>query len=295
MDTAVLFPGQGSQKVGMGLEHYKQSAHFQNVVNEADRILGYSISNIMFEGPEELLKQTEHTQPAIFIHSLALFGTLEITPDRAAGHSLGEFSAWAASGALSFEDALKLVRKRGQLMQNAGIQNPGTMAAIIGMEDDVVIDVCSRAQEKTNLEVSAANFNSPGQVVISGYEEAVDAAIDIAKENGCRLAKKLPVSGAFHTTLMEPALEGLKDSLQYVTITKPSFPIYSNYTAKATSEPDVLRTNLLEQLMNPVRWTETIQNMKTDGAQKFVEVGPGKVLQGLVKRTLKDVTIEGYE
>lgn len=295
MDTAVLFPGQGSQKVGMGLGHYKNSVPFQNVVNEADRLLGYSISNIMFEGPDELLKQTEHTQPAIFVHSLALFGTLDIKPERAAGHSLGEFSALAASGALSFEDALKLVRKRGQLMQNAGIQNPGTMAAIIGMEDETVIDICSQAKEKTTLEVSAANFNSPGQIVISGYEESVDVAIDIAKENGCRLAKKLPVSGAFHTSLMKPALEGLKDSLENVTINSPSFPIYSNYTAKATTDPDTLRTNLLEQLMNPVRWTQTIQNMDADGAEKYVEVGPGKVLQGLVKRTLKDTTIEGYE
>jgi len=295
MATAYLFPGQGSQFVGMGNEHYENSTAFKALVEQADDILGIELKEIMFEGPEEKLKQTEFTQPAIFLHSVALFETLDATPDMVAGHSLGEFSALCACGAVEFADALQIVRRRGQLMQQAGTENPGTMAAIIGMEDEKVESFCKQASEETGKEVIAANYNCPGQLVISGDVEAVEKAVEIAKENGCRLATLLPVSGAFHSSLMQPAYDGLKEGLESLSIVKPDCPIYSNYTAKPTEDPEEIRSNLLNQLLNPVRWTQTLQNMHADGANTFVEVGPGKVLRGLVKRTLKDVQTEGYE
>ncbi len=294
MKTAVIFPGQGAQKVGMGIERYSSNHIFALKVDEANDILGYNLKEIMFEGPEEKLRQTSFTQPAIFTHSVALFSALNIKPDMAAGHSLGELSALAACGALSFADALQLVAQRGRLMQKAGEENPGTMAAVIGMDDEEVEDICEKASAETGKEVVAANYNCPGQIVVSGAIEAVDKAVEIAKERGCRLAKKLPVSGAFHSTLMEPAYEGLKKKLKEVEIKEPVCPIYANYTASPAREPDKIRENLLDQLLNPVRWTETIIQMKADGANKFVEVGPGRVLQGLVKRTLKDAEIEGF-
>ena len=295
MKTAYLFPGQGSQFVEMGKAIYETNPEAMKYFDQANEILGIDLKTIMFEGPEEKLKQTEFTQPAIFLHSVALFISLNVTPDMVAGHSLGEFSALVACGAVSFEDALKIVRRRGQLMQEAGNSNPGTMAAVIGMDDDDVVDICKRATEETDKEVIAANFNSPGQVVISGYVEAVEKAIEIAKEEGVRLAKTLPVSGAFHSSLMKPAYDGLKKQLEDLEINEPTCPIYSNYTAEATTDVEEIRSNVLNQLLNPVRWTQTMINMKNDGAESFVEVGPGKVLQGLVKRTLKDVKISGYQ
>jgi [acyl-carrier-protein] S-malonyltransferase len=295
MKTAYLFPGQGSQFVEMGKAIYETNPEAMKYFDQANEILGIDLKTIMFEGPEEKLKQTEFTQPAIFLHSVALFKSLNVTPDMVAGHSLGEFSALVACGAVSFEDALKIVRRRGQLMQEAGNSNPGTMAAVIGMDDDDVVDICKRATEETGKEVIAANFNSPGQVVISGYVEAVEKAIEIAKEEGVRLAKTLPVSGAFHSSLMKPAYDGLKKQLEDLEINEPTCPIYSNYTAEATTDIEEIRSNVLNQLLNPVRWTQTMINMKKDGAESFVEVGPGKVLQGLVKRTLKDVKISGYQ
>lgn len=295
MKTAYLFPGQGSQFVEMGKAIYETNPEAMKYFDQANEILGIDLKMIMFEGPEEKLKQTEFTQPAIFLHSVALFKSLNVTPDMVAGHSLGEFSALVACGAVSFEDALKIVRRRGQLMQEAGNSNPGTMAAVIGMDDDDVVDICKRATEETGKEVIAANFNSPGQVVISGYVEAVEKAIEIAKEEGVRLAKTLPVSGAFHSSLMKPAYDGLKKQLEDLEINEPTCPIYSNYTAEATTDIEEIRSNVLNQLLNPVRWTQTMINMKNDGAESFVEVGPGKVLQGLVKRTLKDVKISGYQ
>lgn len=295
MKTAYLFPGQGSQFVEMGKAIYETNPEAMKYFDEANEILGIDLKKIMFEGPEEKLKQTEFTQPAIFLHSVALFKTLNVTPDMVAGHSLGEFSALVACEAVSFEDALKIVRRRGELMQEAGTSNPGTMAAVIGMEDEDVESVCKRATEETGKEVIAANFNSPGQVVISGYVEAVEKAIEIAKEEGVRLAKMLPVSGAFHSSLMQPAYDGLKQQLEELDIKEPKCPIYSNYTAEATTDIEEIRSNVLNQLLNPVRWTQTMINMKEDGAESFVEVGPGKVLQGLVKRTLKDVKISGYQ
>jgi [acyl-carrier-protein] S-malonyltransferase len=295
MSTAYLFPGQGSQSVGMGQSHYQDNETFAELVEQANDILGFDLKKIMFEGPEEKLKQTEFTQPAIFLHSVALYNTLDANPDMVAGHSLGEFSALVACGAVTFEDALKIVRRRGELMQQAGEDNPGTMAAVIGMEDEIVERICEQASNDVGKEVIAANYNCPGQIVISGDEEAIDKAVALLKEEGCRLAKKLPVSGAFHSSLMQPAYDGLKESLESLNITAPDCPIYSNYTAEATTDSEEIRSNVLNQLLNPVRWTQTLQNMHQNGADTFVEVGPGKVLQGLVKRTLDDVEINGYQ
>lgn len=295
MATAYLFPGQGSQSVGMGKDHYEGNDHFASLVDRANDVLGFDLKAIMFEGPEEKLKQTEFTQPAIFLHSVALYSTLNAAPDMVAGHSLGEFSALVACGALQFDDALKIVRRRGELMQQAGESNPGTMAAIIGMDDEAVEKVCAQATEKIGKEVIAANYNCPGQLVISGDVDAVEKAVELAKEQGCRLAKVLPVSGAFHSSLMQPAYDGLKDGLESLDISEPNCPIYSNYTAEPTTDPEEIRSNVLNQLLNPVRWTQTLKNMKANSADSFVEVGPGRVLQGLVKRTLNEVKINGYQ
>jgi len=292
---AVIFPGQGSQKIGMAQNHYEQNSDFKALADRANEVLGYSLTDIMFNGPEETLRQTENTQPAIFLHSVALFKTLGLKPDAVAGHSLGEFSALVGCGAIEFEDALKIVRKRGQLMQNAGTQNPGTMAAVIGMDDDTVTKICEQASKGENDIVVPANFNCPGQLVISGHETAIDRALELLKESGCRIAKKLPVSGAFHSPLMQPALDGLRAELESLSISEPFCPVYSNYTAEATINPEQIRSNLLNQLLNPVRWTQTLQNMQNAGIETFVETGPGNVLQGLVKRTLKGVETSGNE
>ncbi|MEX0890199.1 MAG: ACP S-malonyltransferase [Balneolaceae bacterium] len=295
MSNAFLFPGQGSQFVGMCKSHAEGSGRVKKRMKQADEQLGYSLSEIMFEGPSEKLMQTEYTQPAIFLHSVALFETLDVKPDRVAGHSLGEFSAIVAAGALSFEDGLRLVSLRGKLMQEAGEKNPGAMAAIIGMDDEVVELICEEATAQSFKPVVPANFNCPGQVVISGNPKAVETVIELAKGRGCRLAKLLPVSGAFHSPLMEPAYEGLKSELNRVELQPPVCPVYSNYTAEATARVDVIRENLLKQLVNPVRWTQTLRQMHEDGAVEFIEIGPGKVLQGLVKRTLSDVEISGKQ
>lgn len=295
MKKAYLFPGQGSQSAGMGKVHYEFNPLFARHCDQAREILGYDLAAIMFEGPEETLRQTEYTQPAIFLHSVALFQTLKHQPDMVAGHSLGEFSALVAARAVTFAQALEIVGKRGQLMQEAGIQHPGTMAAVIGMDDKDVEEICEKASQTTKLPVVAANYNSTGQLVISGHEEAIDAAIELLKEKGCKLAKKLPVSGAFHSPLMLPAFEGLEENLKTLEISEPVCPVYSNYTGEATVNPEEIRSNLLNQLLNPVRWTQTMNNMKDDGAALLVEVGPGKVLQGLAKRTVKEFETYGYE
>jgi len=292
--TAYLFPGQGSQSVGMGKDHFDTNSTFKALLSRANDILGYDLTAVMFDGPEETLRQTEHTQPAIFVHSVALFKALDEKPDLVAGHSLGEFSALVACEAVAFEDALRIVRRRGQLMQEAGVSNPGTMAAVIGMDDAAVEAICVTASEQSGKIVVPANYNSPGQLVISGHEEAIDAALILLKEAGCKLAKKLPVSGAFHSPLMRPAFDGLKTGLETLSIDIPRCPIYSNFTAKATTDPETIRENLLQQLMNPVRWTQTLHAMHADGASAFVEVGPGKVLQGLVKRTIPDAVASGH-
>lgn len=295
MSTAYLFPGQGSQFVGMGKNYFDESDIVRKRFEEADEILGYSLTDIMFNGPESKLKQTEFTQPAIFLHSVALFETLDAKPDMTAGHSLGEFSALVAAGVLTFQDGLKLVSLRGKLMQKAGEDNPGSMAAIIGMDDQIVEIICDEATTQTFKPVVPANYNCPGQLVISGDTKAVEEAVELAKGRGCRLATMLPVSGAFHSSLMKPAYNGLKEELDKIDLSKPSCPVYSNYTGKPTTDPDEIRDNLLEQLLNPVRWTQTIQNMHENGADNFIEVGPGKVLQGLVKRTVKNVEISGIQ
>ena len=249
----------------------------------------------MFEGPSEELVQTKYTQPAIFTHSYALFQILDLEPDVVAGHSLGEFSALAAAGSIDFNDALELVSLRGHKMQEAGHENPGTMAAIIGMDDETVDEICEQAANEIGKPVVPANYNCPGQLVISGDVDAVHKAIDIAKEKGCRLAKILPVSGAFHSPLMKPAFEALQAKLESTKFMRPRCKVYSNYTAEASRDETVLKENVLLQLVNPVRWTQTLLNMEKYGIDTFVEIGPGNVLQGLVKRTLKDVNIEGYE
>lgn len=295
MSTAYLFPGQGSQFVGMGKSHYRDNDIFAKYVDRANSELEFDLKQIMAEGPEETLKQTEYTQPAIFLHSVALFQTLNADPDMVAGHSLGEFSALVACGAVVFEDALTIVRRRGELMQQAGEKHPGTMAAVIGMDDEIVERVCKKASEETGKEVIAANYNCPGQLVISGNIKAVEKAVQLLKEEGCRLAKMLPVSGAFHSSLMQPAYDGLQESLESLKVAEPNCPIYSNYTGKPTTNPEEIRTNLLKQLLNPVLWTQTLQKMHDNGAQSFIEVGPGKVLQGLVKRSLDNVEINGYQ
>lgn len=290
-----IFPGQGSQFIGMGKEHFDGNESFRSTIEKGDEILGFSLSSIMFDGPDELLRQTENTQPALFLHSVALFETLNVSPDAVAGHSLGEFSALVACRAVSFEDALRIVRQRGLLMQKAGSINPGTMAAVIGLSDEVVEEACSEASTFTGQIVVPANYNSPGQLVISGNEVAIDKAIEILQSRGSKIAKKLPVSGAFHSPLMQPAFDGLKASLENLKIQKPICPIFSNFTADATVDPEIIRTNLLNQLMNPVKWTQTILNMEIAGYSNFIEVGPGKVLQGLVKRTVKTAEINGYQ
>lgn len=292
---AILFPGQGSQSVGMAKEHYSSDVTIKRMFDEANELLGFSITDIMFDGPPEELMQTKFTQPAIFLHSVALFETLNVTPDVVAGHSLGEFSALYASNAIKFSDALELVALRGSLMQKAGEINPGTMAAIIGMDDDVVDEICLKATEIIQKPVVAANYNCPGQLVISGDVDAVRKAVELAKENGCRLAKILPVSGAFHSPLMKPALEGLKKKLENTSVQTPDFPVYSNVTAKPTSDPVEIKENLVQQLVNPVRWTQTLTEMSENGVAGFIEVGPGKVLQGLVKRTVSNANISGHE
>jgi [acyl-carrier-protein] S-malonyltransferase len=292
--TAFVFPGQGSQYVGMGKELYEQFPEARQQFLHADAVLGFSLSKICFEGPEEELKQTKNTQPAIFLHSFVaanLYRGERAT--MAAGHSLGEYSALVYAGALTFEDGLRLVRLRGELMQQAGIEQPGTMAAIVGLEPSVVNDVC-RTASSSGI-VQCANFNSPGQIVVSGSVAGVRKAMELAKERGAKLVKELPVSGAFHSPLMEFAGSGLKSALEKTSITDATLPVYANVSARPVQKAEEIRRLLHEQLTKPVRWEETITNMVSDGAGVFVEMGPGKVLQGLVKRIRSEVVTRGIE
>ncbi|MFK7781292.1 ACP S-malonyltransferase [Psychroserpens sp.] len=280
--NAYIFPGQGAQFSGMGLDLYENSPLAQELFEKANQILGFPITDIMFEGSAEDLKETKVTQPAIFLHSVILAKTLgdSFKPDMVAGHSLGEFSALVAAGALTFEDGLKLVSQRAQAMQKACEIQPSTMAAVLGLEDDIVENVCAN----TEGIVVAANYNCPGQLVISGEVDAINRACETLKEAGARRALVLPVGGAFHSPMMEPAREELAAAIENTTFSKPYCPIYQNVTASAITNENEIKANLISQLTAPVRWTQSVQQMIADGANHFTEVGPGKVLQGLVKK-----------
>ena len=288
MAKAFVFPGQGSQFPGMCKDLYDAHAEAREMCQAADRLLGFSLTDIMFNGTADDLKQTKVTQPAVFLHSVVAQRLMTIEkPDMVAGHSLGEFSALVACGALRFEDALLLVSARAQAMQAACEQNPGTMAAVLGLPDEKVVEIC----ESVSGVVVAANFNCPGQIVISGEVEAVDAACVAMKEAGARRALKLPVGGAFHSPLMAPAAEDLKAAILKTDFQKPFCPIYQNVTAKASTAPEEIRENLLKQLTNPVRWTQSVQNMIADGATEFYEFGPGDVLKGMIRKINPDVQV----
>lgn len=290
--TAIIFPGQGSQYVGMGKDLYENSSAAREVFQQADEILGFSLSKICFEGPEEELRQTKNTQPAIFLHSCVLLRVnQDINGDYTAGHSLGEYTANVFAGSINFENALKLVRLRGELMQKAGEEQKGTLAAVVGLEPNVVEDVCAKASSQGI--VQCANYNSPGQIVISGSIAGIQAAMQLAKEAGAKMVKELPVSGAFHSPLMLSAKTGLSLALDNTAFTDAKIPVYSNVTGNPIQSSEEIRIALKEQLTAAVRWESSIRNMIDDGADNFIEIGPGKVLQGLVKRINPNVTVSG--
>ena len=298
MKTAILFPGQGSQTVGMARDHMETDDQMRTLFEQANEIFGFDLTRLMFEGPAETLMQTQYTQPAIYLHSYALYRSLAergtIRGDVMAGHSLGEITALAAASVLTFEDGLRLVAKRGSLMQKAGEEREGAMAAIIGMKAEAVRQICSEASGQTGLIVVPANDNSEGQMVISGDPAAVEKAAELARAAGCRLATMIPVSGAFHSPLMEPAKDAFREVLQPVTFADAKVPVYSNYSATCTTDGERLKENLLLQLTNPVRWRETLLDMSGQGVSEFIEVGPGSVLKGLVKRTVKSAEISVF-
>ena len=290
---AYIFPGQGAQFVGMGLDLYEKSADAKALFEAANGILGFSITDIMFSGTDEDLKQTKVTQPAIFLHSVILSKVLgkNFAPQMVAGHSLGEFSALVANEALSFEDGLQLVAKRATAMQKACELQPGTMAAVLGLEDAKVEELCATIDGI----VTPANYNCPGQLVISGELKAVEAACEKMKEAGAKKALILSVSGAFHSVLMKPAEEELAAAIEQTTFHKPLCPVYQNVTTTAVSDENAIKTNLIKQLTAPVKWTQSVQQMIADGATEFIEVGPGKVLQGLVKKINKEAVVASAE
>ncbi|MCC6398344.1 MAG: ACP S-malonyltransferase [Bacteroidetes bacterium] len=291
---AFIFPGQGSQYVGMARDFSAQDPPSGAFIAEADRILGVPLSGICFDGPEDTLRQTSNTQPAIFLHSMVAFRAIsQLVPAMVAGHSLGEYSALVAAGALSFEDGLRLVRLRGSLMQQAGETHKGTMAAIVGLSPELTEEVCREASSAGI--VQPANFNSPGQIVISGSLEGVHKAMELARARGAKMAKELVVSGAFHSPLMQSAKEGLKDALDRTTIRDARIPVYANVTAEPVRKASEIRDLLYRQLTSPVRWEQTVRNMVRDGAGSFYEIGPGKVLQGLVKRIVPNVQTSGFD
>lgn len=288
---AYVFPGQGSQYPGMGKDLYEKYPLAKELFEKANEILGFRITDLMFNGTEEDLRQTKVTQPAIFLHSTIIIQVMgeAFSPGMVAGHSLGEFSALVANRTISFEDGLVLVSKRAAAMQKACEMNPSTMAAILGLDDSVVEEVCA----SFNGAVVPANYNSPGQIVISGTFEAVDRAIELLKEKGAKRALKLQVGGAFHSPLMEPARKELEEAINSTHFSKPVCPVYQNVNAKPSTDPGEIKANLVMQLTSPVRWTQTIINMISDGATSFTEAGPGTVLQGLIKKINRDIEVTG--
>jgi len=290
---AYVFPGQGAQYSGMGLDLFEKSHQAQELFETANSILGFSITDIMFEGSAEDLKQTKVTQPAIFLHSVILSMVLgkDFQPDMVAGHSLGEFSALVANQSLAFEDGLKLVYKRALAMQKACEAKPSTMAAVLGLEDEIIEQVCTQVEGI----VVPANYNCPGQIVISGEVSAVEKACELLKEKGARRALILPVGGAFHSPLMQPAREELAEAIATTTFKKGICPIYQNVTTTAVVDPAAIQKNLIEQLTAPVKWTQTMQQMLADGMTEYIEVGPGKVLQGLLKKVDRNVATRSAE
>ncbi|MFC2079865.1 ACP S-malonyltransferase [Bacteroidota bacterium] len=286
---AYVFPGQGAQFVGMGKDLYDSNAAAKEMFEQANEILGFRITDLMFEGEDADLKETRVTQPAIFLHSVILASTIEnFNPDMVAGHSLGEFSALVANKTLSFEDGLQLVSKRALAMQKACEAEPSTMAAILGLDNDTIDAICESVKDI----VVPANYNCPGQVVISGSIEGIDKAVELLIEKGAKRAIKLAVGGAFHSPLMEPAKEELKAAIESTTFEKPICPVYQNVNALPSSDPETIMQNLVSQLVSPVRWTQTVEKMIADGGLVFTEVGPGNVLQGLIKKTNRTVTTQ---
>lgn len=290
---AFVFPGQGAQFVGMGKDLYENNPVAHEMFEKANEILGFRITDLMFEGTDEDLKQTRVTQPAIFLHSVILAKTLgdDFNPDMVAGHSLGEFSALVAAGALSFEDGLRLVSARAQAMQKACEMKPSTMAAVLALPDEKVEEIC----ESIDGVVVCANYNCPGQIVISGEIEAIDAACAKMLEAGAKRALKLKVGGAFHSPCMEPARAELASAIEATTVQAPRCPVYQNVDAKPHIDPAEIKANLVAQLTAPVRWTQTVKNMIADGATEFVELGPGKVLQGLVSKINREMAVSGMQ
>lgn len=294
MKHAYVFPGQGSQFPGMGLEHYENSAFSKKLFEQANEILGFRISDTMFRGTEEDLKQTNVTQPAVFLHSIIAYRSIEnAKPDMVAGHSLGEFSALVVNGTLSFEDALALVSIRAKAMQKACEVVSSTMAAVLGLSDEKVESVCAEVQKGTGEIVVAANYNCPGQLVISGSIHGVEVACERLKAAGAKRAIILPVGGAFHSPLMEPAKKQLKAAIESTRFHTPVCPVYQNAVAKAVMDSNEIKVNLIDQLTSPVRWTQSVKAMVADGASAFTEAGPGKVLQGLVLKINKEMLVEG--
>ncbi len=291
MSTAFLYPGQASQYVGMGKDLAENNPKAKELFQLANDIMGCDLMKIAFEGPEDELRQTMYTQPAIFVHSVVVTELLGVTPAAAAGHSLGEYSALVASKALTFEDGLKLVKKRGELMQESGTRSPGTMAAVIGAEDALVREVCEEVG-KTDV-VQPANYNSPGQLVISGSISGIDKAMELLKQKGVRIVKKLPVSGAFHSPLMQYAQDEIGAVLESTPISDAAFPVYVNVSAQPVTDAATIRSMLLQQITSPVLWEQSMRNMVANGVTEMIEVGPGNVLQGLIKRIEPSVASKG--